>query len=207
MTLFAAKKATKDIGWDVYKKIGCSTEIQKMYIKVQWFSLMLKINIYFEFTSYALYFIMLASFSANWEQGSPTIPVLGVSLAVLVLILPSLVMSRYAISRESNLLMTSFIVFQFVFIGSTVYVMYHKKEFLTDWYAFAGYCLCTLVAAIVTIILSIVCQLNFNKGLKDFVRWKLFSKTVPRRQSAAYMSQASTFYGLEGQRVDMPIDD
>lgn len=31
ITLLAAKKATKDIGWDVYKKIGCSTEIQSKY--------------------------------------------------------------------------------------------------------------------------------------------------------------------------------
>lgn len=28
LTLITAKKATKDVGWDVYKKIGCSTEIQ-----------------------------------------------------------------------------------------------------------------------------------------------------------------------------------
>lgn len=122
------------------KQMWANPKYLEMYIKVQWFSLMLKVNIYFEFTSYALYFIMLASFDANWAPDNKMIPALCVSLIILILILPSLILSRYAISKESNILMTSFIVFQVLFIGSTIFVMIQKKEYLTDWYAFTGYC-------------------------------------------------------------------
>jgi hypothetical protein len=31
LTIITAKKAIKDIGWDVYKKIGCSMKIQSKY--------------------------------------------------------------------------------------------------------------------------------------------------------------------------------
>lgn len=31
LTIITAKKATKDVGWDVYKKIGSSVDIQSKY--------------------------------------------------------------------------------------------------------------------------------------------------------------------------------
>lgn len=83
---------------------------------------------------------MLASIDTNWNPDQNMIPTLCVSLIILILILPSLILARYSISKESNIMMTSFIIFQFLFIASTIFVMVQKSDYLKTWYAFTGYC-------------------------------------------------------------------
>ncbi|GAA5796909.1 hypothetical protein HPULCUR_002287 [Helicostylum pulchrum] len=177
-TFYAAVKVAKDFGWDVYKKIGSSITIQEMYITVEWFSLALKIDIYFEFCAFTLFVIYLA---AAYQFNVTLDAVFSTSLVMSILPIPCLVFSRYAISKESKIMMILFIIFQ-----------------LESWYAFTGLYLASIIAAIGTIVLSIMCLLNFNKGLKEFVQWKPFSRNT---------NQKDTFQRLEDQRVDEPIDD
>ncbi|GAA5806769.1 hypothetical protein MFLAVUS_000117 [Mucor flavus] len=93
--------------------------------------------------------------------------------------------------------------------ASIVSVMVMLKDRLAYWYAFTGFFSASLIAATGTTVLAIMCLLNFNKGLKEYVQWKPFSKKIPRRQSAIYSNtnQANTFHRLEDQRADEPIDD
>ncbi|GAA5806770.1 hypothetical protein MFLAVUS_000118 [Mucor flavus] len=167
VTFYSAVKVVKDYGWDVYKKIGSSIKIQEMYITVQWFSLALKIDMYFEFCAYALFLIYLAT---DFDYEPDFYTMFAIVLIMSMLTIPSLAFSRYAISKES---------------------------------------LAFLIAAVGTIVLAIMCLLNFNKGLKEFVRWGLFTSKTPRRKSAVYnsMNQVDTFYGLEARHADGPIDD
>ncbi|KAI9273436.1 hypothetical protein EDC94DRAFT_580398 [Helicostylum pulchrum] len=206
VTFYSAIKVAKDYGWDVYKKIGSSIKIQEMYITVQWFSLVLKIDMYFEFCAYALFLIYLAT---DFDYESDFYTVFSIVLVMLIFTIPSLVFSRYAISRESKTMMVSFIVFQVISIACMGFIMAMTTEMLVDWYAFTGFCLAFLLAAVGTIVLAVMCLLNFNKGLKEFVQWGLFTSKTPRRKSAVYnsMNQVDTFYGLEARHADGPIDD
>ncbi|KAI8081001.1 hypothetical protein BDF21DRAFT_418211 [Thamnidium elegans] len=52
--------------------------------------------------------------------------------SILVLIIPSFILSRYAISKKSMLLMTLFILFQLLFIASMVYIARSTEDILTD---------------------------------------------------------------------------
>ncbi|KAI8080995.1 hypothetical protein BDF21DRAFT_24087 [Thamnidium elegans] len=206
-TFYTAVKVAKDFGWDAYKKIGSSIKIQKMYVTVQWFSLALKIDVYFEFCAYGLYFFYLVV--ANYSHSDVYYIIFSVVLSIFILTVPSFILSRYAIAKESKILMTLFILFQLLFIASIIYIVKTLYFVVEDWHAIAGFCSASLIAAIGSIVLSIMCLLNFNKGLKEFVQWKPFSRKTPKRQSAIYstMSQVDRFDGLEAQRAEEPIDD
>ncbi|GAA5796911.1 hypothetical protein HPULCUR_002289 [Helicostylum pulchrum] len=94
----------------------------------------------------------------------------------------------------------------FEFGAYALYVSYLEANDLYNYYT--SYRLAFIIAAVWTIALAIMCLLNFNKGLKEFVQWKPFSRKLLRGQSAIYnMNQADTFHGLEDQRADEPIDD
>ncbi|GAA5806768.1 hypothetical protein MFLAVUS_000116 [Mucor flavus] len=103
VTFYTAVKVAKDFGWDAYKKIGSSIKIQKMYVTVQWFSLALKIDVYFEFCAYGLYFYYLVV--ANYNHDYTYYTLFSVVLSIFILNIPSLILSRYAIAKESKILM------------------------------------------------------------------------------------------------------
>ncbi|KAI9273437.1 hypothetical protein EDC94DRAFT_690379, partial [Helicostylum pulchrum] len=178
-----------------------------MYVTVQWFLLALKIDMYFEFGAYALYVSYLEAndlynYYTSYRNKFYTVTIM------LILTIPSLALSRYAISKESKTMMVLFILFQVICIGCMGFIMDMSKGLLWSWYAFTGFCLAFIIAAVWTIALAIMCLLNFNKGLKEFVQWKPFSRKLLRGQSDIYnMNQADTFHGLEDQRADEPIDD
>lgn len=158
VTFYSAIKVAKDFGWDVYKKIGSSIKIQGklyfsfyllhktntsydshigMYITVQWFSLALKIDIYFEFCAYGLYVIALAF---NFEDDPDFYFVFSIVLVMTILTIPSLVFSRCAISKENKTMMILFILYQATCIGCVGYILLLIKGMLITWYAFTGFC-------------------------------------------------------------------
>ncbi|KAI8080994.1 hypothetical protein BDF21DRAFT_418199 [Thamnidium elegans] len=137
-TFYSAVKVAKDFGWDAYKKIGSSIKIQKMYVTVQWFSLALKIDIYFEFCAYALYFFYLLA--GNFLETPAYTAIFSIVLSMLIITLPSLALSRYAISKESKIIMMLFLLLQLLFLASILYVMISMRDILADWYAFTGFC-------------------------------------------------------------------
>jgi hypothetical protein len=110
-----------------------------MFITVQWLSLLLKIDIYFEFISYALLFSYNASYGYNWTNQGPITASLYIMLIIIILTLPSLVFARLSVSNENSIMMISFIVFQVLFIASTIFIMITNSGLMKNWYAFATY--------------------------------------------------------------------
>ncbi|KAL9560103.1 hypothetical protein PS6_000437 [Mucor atramentarius] len=209
-TFWVANRVTKDFGWDVYKKIGSSIKIQEMYIHLQWLSLMLKIDIFFEFTSYFLLLLYQAfNTTAETHINLDMTPDSGL-IIFIILLLPSFLLCRFSISKESHSLMTMFVAIQAAFIVNTVYIIVTTFSVAASWYAYMMYSVGVLIAAVATVALSIRCQLNFGKGLKDFVQWHPWKKDISKRGSAKYnsMHEADDFYGVYDRRRNIaPIDD
>lgn len=109
-----------------------------MYLTVQWLSLALKIDIYFEFCAYALY--LFYHVASSYEYDSSYYIIFFIVLTMLITTVPSLILSRYAVSRESKILMVLFILLQLLCIASIVSVMVMLKDRLAYWYAFTGFC-------------------------------------------------------------------
>lgn len=105
-----------------------------MYVTVEWFSLWLKIDIFFEIIGYALYL-----YSMNYiTEKRYIIPAI---IATFILIIPSFILSRYAISMENKIMMILFIIFQLWFTICTIFILSTKnKGLMTDWHAITAYC-------------------------------------------------------------------
>ncbi|KAI9300795.1 hypothetical protein BJ944DRAFT_272469 [Cunninghamella echinulata] len=167
-TLFLVYRLFLDYGWRSYKKVGAHINVQAMYYMVNCFSLALKIDTFFEFLLMILYTVAI-----SLHKVDDIIPkVISSIMAVLVLI--SLVLARKAISDESYKLMYIFIIIQSLFIAFNGFILIKSVVVSDPWFFVLFYGFTSILVAILTIVLSIRCLLNFGKGLKQHVRWSLF---------------------------------
>jgi hypothetical protein len=142
--IISAYKTAKIIGWQVYKKIGSSIELQSkkqryflynvtkftlidMYHNVQWFALWLKIDIYFEIV------LLISTAIVTKRIGFQVICII---MALLVSI--SLIFSRIAITKESNWMMFVFLFLQIVLLACNVYSLVGLFEYSTADLWFTG---------------------------------------------------------------------
>ncbi|KAI8368021.1 hypothetical protein EDC96DRAFT_506080 [Choanephora cucurbitarum] len=196
--IFSAHKSSKVIGWQVYKKIGSSIELQGMYNTVQWFALMLKIDTFFE--------VVLMGCTAIAIR-STTYRVIGGTMVVVLTL--ALIMARVAITRESRWMMCFFLVTQVGLLAINIFIL---TELLgasqeMQWFAGIGYVLASCVCVIITSFLSMRCLLNFKKGLKPYVYWMPFGSTKDTTLGPSRSSIGPGLVGMTKTHGDMPIDD
>ncbi|OAD03703.1 hypothetical protein MUCCIDRAFT_163258 [Mucor lusitanicus CBS 277.49] len=91
--------------------------------------------------------------------------------------------------------------------ANTVYIIVTTFSVATSWYAYMMYSVGVLIAAVATVSLAVKCQLNFGKGLKDFVQWHPWKKDKSKRRSAKYNSvhEADDCYGVYDRRRNIPV--
>ncbi|CAO3642893.1 unnamed protein product [Mucor hiemalis] len=149
-TLYAAYKVVADFGWLVYKKLGSSIELQRMYTIAQWFSLLLKIDVFFELT---FIFIVLVT-KYNWPGYGLNVQEKSVYVytGLAVCLVLSLPLAREALSRESYWLLGLFLALQLFYFGFAVTYTYQTANVgneIKDWYAFYVYLFTVYAANIV----------------------------------------------------------
>ncbi|KAG2211429.1 hypothetical protein INT46_004717 [Mucor plumbeus] len=196
--IISAYKTAKIIGWQVYKKIGSSIELQNMYHNVQWFALWLKIDIYFEIV------LLISTAIVTKRIGFQVICII---MALLVSI--SLIFSRIAITKESNWMMFVFLFLQIVLLACNVYSLVGLFEYSTAdlWFTGIVYEFTSIICIIVTVYLAIVCQTNFGKGLKPFVFWVPFQGTKRFIEEPSHHAIEAGLLGMKRNEDRMPIDD
>jgi hypothetical protein len=112
-----------------------------MYNKAQWFSLLLKIDVFFEVT-----FIFIVLFTKYYMYSTETLfndPTMYVYTALAACLTLSLPLAREAISRENYWLINIFLFIQFFYLVFTVHYTYQSvvsENVVKDWYAFYIYC-------------------------------------------------------------------
>ncbi|KAG2236072.1 hypothetical protein INT48_006088, partial [Thamnidium elegans] len=194
--IIAAYKSSKEIGWEIYKKIGSSNHLKYLYHDVQRFALILKVDIFFQV------FLLIGTTII-----SQNIIFVIISVALSVLLAIGLMFARVAISRESRWMMAVFLLLQVFLLACDIYCFLGLFQYpLTEiWYIGVVYVSGSIISITFTIYLTIQCQFNFGKGLKPFVEWYPFrSQTQPKKEG--YSTAES---GLRTRRIDerMPIDD
>ncbi|GAA5806771.1 hypothetical protein MFLAVUS_000119 [Mucor flavus] len=197
-TLYTAYKVIKEFGWQVYKKIGSSIELQKMYRTAQWFSLLLKIDVFFEVT-----FIFIVLFTKYYWYSSGTLQATSspatsyMYTAVAFFLTLSIPLVREAIARESYWLINIFLLIQFIFLGFTTHYAYQSiilDDLINDWYAFYAYLSSVYLAGATTIVLTIM-------GLKPYVQWR--KKKLNDAESLVALGNNQAQY----KKMLDPIDD
>ncbi|CAO3642408.1 unnamed protein product [Mucor hiemalis] len=196
--IISAYKSSKVIGWQVYKRIGSSIELQNMYHNVQWFALLLKIDIFFQV--FLLVGVAIISVAR--------LPVFTFSIIMCTIMPCSMILSRFAITKESHWMMLIFILFQLILFGSVAYFLVGLFQFPADdlWFAGIVYGLASVACVVATVFLAVRCQINFGKGLKPYVEWIPFKG---KKDNEADGMNQTTKAGLLGEKSGeaQPIDD
>lgn len=121
----------------------------EMYNTVQWFSLLLKIDVFFEVTFIFIVLVTKYFVSSSNEQdsehaifkdGNAPMYVYTVLAVCLTLSLP---LAREAISRENYWLINIFLLIQFLYLSFTAHYTYQSivtENIVQGWYAFYVYC-------------------------------------------------------------------
>ncbi|KAI9478408.1 MAG: hypothetical protein EXX96DRAFT_570764 [Benjaminiella poitrasii] len=154
----------REFGWVIYKKIGADISIQRMYRTLQFFVLALKIDIFIEFLVSVFYLIQFALKSGfnSWT----TI----VFIVITLLILPMLYFGRVAVASESVLQMSLFIAFQLCVGFQLVLIATEATDSKDYWYIWICFVILGMIIAAATIVLALLCIMNFNKGLKPYIQ-------------------------------------
>ncbi|KAL9560102.1 hypothetical protein PS6_000436 [Mucor atramentarius] len=205
--IISAYKTAKIIGWQVYKKIGSSIQLQNMYHAVQCFALWLKIDIYFEI-------VLLICTAIVTKRLAFQI----ICIVMVLLVSASLVFSRIAITKESNWMMFVFLFLQMVLLACNVYSLIGLFEYSVADLWFTGIIyefssiICIIVSIIITVYLAIRCQINFGKGLKPYaylvsVFWVPFQGTKRFIEEPPHHAIEAGLLGIKRNEDRMPIDD
>ncbi|KAK4515744.1 uncharacterized protein ATC70_010697 [Mucor velutinosus] len=194
----SAYKTAKIIGWQVYKKIGSSIQLQHMYHTVQWFALWLKIDIYFEV-------VLLICTAIVTKRLVFQI----ICIVMVLLVSLSLIFSRIAITKESNWMMFVFLFLQMVLLACNTYSLIGLFEYSTVdlWFTGIVYEFASIICIITTIYLAIKCQINFGKGLKPYVFWIPFQGTKRFIEEPPHHAIEAGLLGIKRNEDRMPIDD
>ncbi|KAG2185511.1 hypothetical protein INT44_002304, partial [Umbelopsis vinacea] len=175
-------KLTKQLGWTRYKKIGADLAIDKMYRVYQQFLLVLKIDIFTEFIV-SLFFVIKGGIATDGVK-STTPWIEYVQVGVTALILPMLIAARVAVSTqtnaENNAGIITFIIFQIIVVFHFALMLYLTIGATDKWVIWICFgklhelekVAIGLVITLTTIVLAIICQRNFGRGLKSVVQKK-----------------------------------
>ncbi|KAI9344748.1 hypothetical protein BD770DRAFT_397419 [Pilaira anomala] len=196
--IIAAYKSSKIIGWQVYKKIGSSIQFKSIYHSVQKFALILKIDIFFQ-----IFFMVSVVAIAN------ELIFIFICIGLAVMLSIGLILSRVAITRESNWLMAIFLLLQVLLLVCDIYCMVGLFRYPWDavWYIGVGYVTASIFSIIVTIYFAIICQMNFGKGLKPFVQWYPFEIKRKNRRNGSNALETGLFKTRIEERLPIDEDD
>ncbi|KAI9273440.1 hypothetical protein EDC94DRAFT_194882 [Helicostylum pulchrum] len=194
--IIAAYKSSKEIGWEIYKKIGGSNHLKYLYHDVQRFALILKVDIFFQV------FLLIGTTIISQK-----IEFVVISVALSILLAIGLMFARVAVSRESRWMMAVFLLLQTFLLACDVYCFIGLFQYpLTDiWYIGVVYVSGSIISITFTIYLTVQCQINFGKGLKPFIEWYPFQSQHKDKKEGHNPADS----GLRTRRIDerMPIDD
>ncbi|KAL1926071.1 hypothetical protein VTP01DRAFT_6108 [Rhizomucor pusillus] len=199
-TTFVAFKLFKDIGWNVYRRIGPDVRLQNMYYTVQCFTLALKIDIFFE--------VLLLAFYSVCTMINPALWVTFMMLAIINFI--TLFLGRKAIADELHWLMSLVSLFQTAVIFINLAVLVSLTIPHDVWYTMTIYACASMVVSVFTLFMAVRCQINFGRGLKGYVQWRPFKKSGKNidvdasRQSQQLLNHFGNSPGSGGDAIDVP---
>ncbi|KAI8086403.1 uncharacterized protein BX664DRAFT_335712 [Halteromyces radiatus] len=169
-TIYVVYRLALDYGWQTYRKVGAHLNVQSMYFLVNCFSLILKIDTFFEVLIMVFYMLL------GVTDGTALTWIPGIMALVTLF---GLFFARKSVSDESHWKMIVFIVIQVAFIGMSAWMLFQRTDPDDPWYIVLFYGSTSILMTIVTLVFAIKCQMNFGKGLKPYVHWSLFGKKRP----------------------------
>ncbi|KAI9024431.1 hypothetical protein CLU79DRAFT_845051 [Phycomyces nitens] len=163
-TFYATYRMYQQSDWIKYNKLGPDVSIHHMYHWVQCFVLALKGNIFFQAMTLCLYFTLLP-FSYNWVYGFM------IGFAPIATI-GTLYFGRKGIAYENHVMMITFIISETLYLATHIIFLIKGRPNggSSYWYFLYAYGILSIIMCLITIMISIKCQTQFGKGLRNYVQ-------------------------------------
>ncbi|KAI0803144.1 hypothetical protein BC629DRAFT_1591233 [Irpex lacteus] len=203
-------KLMKSFGWQTFKRIGASLTISRAYRIILIFSITIQLSVFFVVVSVALWIDQVY----NGDIGHLTNRAAmfkGIMIAILLLVLPWLTIGWISVRREQKIPMAIFLFLSFGYtVGwSSMFAAPSFRWTFVEWFFFGLMTCASVVLAIVTLVLGLVCRLNFGKGVSRYLNAQ---QPLPGDEfEPAYPpSDASSFtftddkWGSDEEKVEFP---
>ncbi|KAJ3383243.1 hypothetical protein HDU84_003760 [Entophlyctis sp. JEL0112] len=188
---FVAFKLYDLFAWNVFKELGADVEVRKRLTLYHIYMMLLKLDVFF-FLSFVIQYVLLVFGDTNSMAKTVNIVVSPIAVVVLLLI------AYFAVTRESNLLMT------FLLVGLSGGVGYLVDRVIDIWTvtdptkykssktSLTLFTVLTLIAALITFAIAVLNFLNFGKGLMQSLKNKRTPVHTMERQNPLEMPAIST---------------
>jgi hypothetical protein len=170
VSCFLSYKLIKSFGWQTFKRVGASRTINKIYKLVLTLSIVIQLSLFFVLSAVALWLDQLYN-GAIAVMATQSRVYQTVSIIVLVLLPPWLLTGWFATRKELKLPMAAFLVFSALYVIGWG-VMFDSTTFrwtYFQWAYFGSIVTLSAILAIIDLILGIMCRLNFDKGLPNYL--------------------------------------
>ncbi|KAJ5859388.1 hypothetical protein N7534_004665 [Penicillium rubens] len=173
---FFTWKLRAEFSWSIYKNVSADLQMKRRYFTYQVYIALLKFDFFFVFGTQLQ--ILLVIFQAPEDMDFV------VNASVIPITIATLVLSAQFCKREKRKSLMFMMFLMLLIVGFLVLILLRMyspgdhtdfSSFRTSLTLFAGV---SLLLMVLTIINSVMCILNFNKGLKNHVHPPKKGKTV-----------------------------
>ncbi|KAH9937396.1 uncharacterized protein B0H18DRAFT_867070 [Fomitopsis serialis] len=160
----------KSFGWQTFKRVGASRTINRIYNVVLLLSISIQVALFFIAVTAGLWIDQLI----NGYIGCLTDHALAfkvIDIVVLAFLVPWLSLGWISVRREKRFLMLVFLLSAVVYLagwGSMFAAATFRWTFV-QWRFFSIMASASVLLAVVTLALGIVCRINFGKGLPRYL--------------------------------------
>ncbi|KAI0343999.1 hypothetical protein BDW22DRAFT_1392179 [Trametopsis cervina] len=209
-------KLMKSFGWQTFKRIGASLTMSHAYRIILIFSIVIQLSAFFVVVAVALWVDQIY----NGDIGHLTheAPVFkGTAVAVLVLMLPWLAIGWISVRREHKVPMIMFLVLSFAYLigWSSMFLARTFRWTFVEWRFFSLMATASVVLALATFVLGVVCRCNFGKGLSRYLNAQQplpgddFEPAYPPSSPTSFSSSyiADKKWGSDEEKIDFPSYD
>ncbi|KAF7326873.1 hypothetical protein MVEN_02581200 [Mycena venus] len=154
-----------------FSRVGASTEVNRIYKLVLLLSVILQLSGFFTLGQAALW-IDKISFGAIRQLAEHFFVYLAELVVTAVLVIPWLILGWISVRRESKPL---FLVFCFIslillMMSTALFFSPLNRFVLREWSFYATMSVTAYILLVATVVLAIICRLQFGKGLAHFLR-------------------------------------
>lgn len=160
----------KSFGWQTFKRVGASRTINRIYNVVLVLSISIQVALFFIAVAASLWLDQLINGKIGHMTSNKTL-FEAIDIAVLAVLIPWLSMGWIAVRREKKVPMLLFLIIAFLYLGGwgSMFIAPTFRWTFLQWRFFSIMASVSVLLALVTLFLGIVCRVNFGKGLPRYL--------------------------------------
>ncbi|KAI0706048.1 hypothetical protein BC835DRAFT_1311871 [Cytidiella melzeri] len=209
-------KLMKSFGWQTFKRIGASLTISRAYRIILIFSIVIQLSVFFVVVSVALWVDQV--YNGDIARLTTRVAMFkGVMITILFLMIPWLTIGWISVRREHKIPMLIFLMLAFGYtVGwSSMFAAPTFRWTFIEWRFFSLISAASVVLALVTFILGIICRCNFGKGLSRYLNAHQplpgddFEPAYPASSTSSFGGSYidNKQWGSDEEKVDFPSYD